>query len=235
MLGVRRRLALVVAAALLGSAALGVWSAAREAHALAEGRAAIAGFFPDYPGAVWLDMGGAVHVEGQPRRLGYFVTPDSPRQAADRFAGTFRAQGYRVEEHAVGDELWVTASLAGEPLLRTLVATPRPQGALVVGSVTEPLAERRPQRVPLPPTCAVLSRTGGRDRSLTTELVLAHCQGEAAPIATFYDERLGHGTALPSAAGVLARVYRREGSELVFTATQEGAATLLTVSAQEER
>ena len=61
------RLFLVVGVALVASALAGVWSAMQEASAAKSTRATIAGYFPDYPDTPWMDMGGSVHVDGQPR------------------------------------------------------------------------------------------------------------------------------------------------------------------------
>lgn len=226
--------ALIVFLALTGAALAGVLSASRPAVATRDSRAAIAGFLPDYPGAAWMDMGGPVHVEGQPRRLGYFTTHDSAHKVADRFAGTFRAQGFAVRERQVGAERWVTASAPGEPLVRTVVATPSSPGTLVVGSATEPLAPAAPSRLPLPDGCHVVSRTGAKD-ALVTEMVVAYCPTTASAVATFFERRFGPGRRLRQGT----TSYTKDTLELLVTLSENPSSktpeTLLTLTAQEPR
>jgi hypothetical protein len=80
----------------------------------------------------------------------------------------------------------------------------------------------------------VLSRTGGRDPGVTTEIVVAHCLATVAELVRFYDQRFGTGDVVADQAHI--RTYRVGSGELVLTASERPGPppeTLLSLAVQE--
>lgn len=172
------------------SAIAGVWSArVPEAQAYAEAlsTAEVQKLVPHYPGAQLLDLGGPVHVDGQPRRLAYALTPDSPHKVADRYAGVFQSQGLRVESRQVGKEEWVTATNRQTGLIITIAAAPNERGTVIIASITRMFDAPKKMPLALPESCGVITRTGGDDPRASTEMVLARCQAPVAMLVNYFE------------------------------------------------
>lgn len=148
---------------------------------------------PPYPGAFYYPLGRDLHTNGIPREMGYAVTEDPARKVADRYEAVWQSQGRRVQRRTSGEEEWLLAGEASDPVLRTIVATPVEGGrTVIVASVSRKLELVGEQRVPVPESCDVISSNGARDGVVATELLMLRCAKTLNEVLTFYDRSLAN-------------------------------------------
>lgn len=151
---------------------------------------------PPPPETLFYPLGEQLHVQGVDRQMAYGLTRASVHKVVARYEGIWRSQGLSVRRQRVptasGDaELWVFGYHADDPWLRTVMATPKHSGSLVVASIAPAGLQSGPPRVPMPGACSAVSHTGALDGDRRTEMALLDCSAAPRDVMGFYRGLLG--------------------------------------------